>query len=407
MVEYVSMVESKLRCTTCYNVFNTTKSVGEKSTCPMCDTALAINEKNIVGDIKKQISDLSDKIGSEVKKAITGKTRDKSILTIEGKKYDKELMNLVIEITKNKNEINLKDSKKIFSKVSDYNEYTAVEKQTVAYIRKKYKFTTEANKWLRSEIRKEAKTRVEDKRTKDPTNEEFKDDTPIKMVFTNIKDAYTWENINNLSEKPKSNAQWAGILLSIVFVLGLLSGVMYGLKWNNQEDQWDNNGLSSVHGSVIDENGNAMEGVAVYGGDKQTTTNNQGQYYLYDLQGKEISILFSIEGYKDVSVWMDIRSGSANILEIEIEEGDGNLKLDYRKQIAEPWPPNYALAPIFMISALVTLMGSAAALLQENFKIAITGCLFGIISYGFLIGSILSVVALALLLIDYQKFNSK
>ena len=295
MVEYVSMVESKLRCTTCYNVFNTTKSVGEKSTCPMCDTAVAINEKNIVGDIKKQISDLSDKIGSEVKKAITGKTRDKSILTIEGKKYDKELMNLVIEITKNKNEINLKDSKKIFSKVSDYNEYTAVEKQTVAYIRKKYKFTTEANKWLRSEIRKEAKTRVEDKRTKDPTNEEFKDDTPIKMVFTNIKDAYTWENINNLSEKPKSNAQWAGILLSIVFVLGLLSGVMYGLKWNNQEDQWDNNGLSSVHGSVIDENGNAMEGVAVYGGDKQTTTNNQGQYYLYDLQGKEIRILFSIE----------------------------------------------------------------------------------------------------------------
>ena len=60
-----------------------------------------------------------------------------------------------------------------------------------------------------------------------------------------------------------------------------------------------------------------------------------------------------------------------------------------------------------MISALFTLMGSAAALLQENFKIAITGCLFGIISYGFLIGSILSVIALALLLIDYQKFNNK
>tara|TARA_Y100000991_G_C21935014_1_gene332582 strand:- start:325 stop:1275 length:951 start_codon:yes stop_codon:yes gene_type:complete len=316
-------------------------------------------------------------------------------------------MNLVIAITKDRNEINLKDTKKIFPKISDYNDYTKIEKQTVAYIRKKYKFTSEANKWLRTEIRREASTRVKDKKSKDPTNNEFKDDTPIKMVFTNIKDAYTWENINNLSEKPKSNAQWAGILLSIVFVLGLLSGVMYGLKWNNQEDQWDNNGLSSVHGSVIDEDGNAMEGVAVYGGNKQTTTNNQGQYYLYDLQGEEISILFSIEGYKDVSVWMDIRSGSANILEVEVEKGDGDIKLDLRKQIAEPWPPNYALAPIFMISALITLMGSAAALLQENFKIAITGCLFGIISYGFLIGSILSVVALALLLIDYQKFNSK
>ena len=401
------MVESKIRCTTCYNVFNTTKDVGGKATCPMCDSAVAINEKNIVGDIKKQISDLTGKIGSEVKRAITGKNKEEATLTIDGKKYDRELMNLVIAITKDRNEINLKDTKKIFPKISDYNDYTKIEKQTVAYIRKKYKFTSEANKWLRTEIRREASTRVKDKKSKDPTNNEFKDDTPIKMVFTNIKDAYTWENINNLSEKPKSNAQWAGILLSIVFVLGLLSGVMYGLKWNNQEDQWDNNGLSSVHGSVIDEDGNAMEGVAVYGGNKQTTTNNQGQYYLYDLQGEEISILFSIEGYKDVSVWIDIRSGSANILEVEVEKGDGDIKLDLRKQIAEPWPPNYALAPIFMISALITLMGSAAALLQENFKIAIAGCLFGIISYGFLIGSILSVVALALLLIDYQKFNSK
>jgi len=401
------MVESKIRCTTCYNVFNTAKNIGEKATCPMCDSAIAINEKNIVGDIKKQITDLTGKIGNEVKKAITGKTKEKSTLNIDGKTYDKELMNLVANITKDKKEINLEDSKKIFTKISDYNDYTKIEKQTVAHIRKKYKFTTEANKWLRTEIRKEAATRVKDKRAKDPTNNEFKDDTPIKMVFTNIKDAYTWENINNLSEKPKSNAQWAGILLSIVFVLGLLSGIMYGLKWNNQEDQWDNNGLSSVHGSVIDGEGNAMEGVAVYGGNKQTTTNNQGQYYLYDLQGKEVSILFSIEGYKDVNVWIDIRSGGANILEVEIEEGDGDVQIDYRKQIAEPWPPNYALAPIFMISALVTLMGSAAALLQENFKIAITGCLFGIISYGFLIGSILSVIALALLLIDYQKFNNK
>lgn len=401
------MVESKIRCTTCYNVFNTTKDVGGKATCPMCDSAVAINENNIVGDIKKQISDLTDKIGSEVKRAITGKNKEEPTLTIDGKKYDRELMNLVMNITKDRNEINLKDTKKIFPKISDYNDYTKIEKQTVAYIRKKYKFTSEANKWLRTEIRREASTRVKDKKSKDPTDNEFKDDTPIKMVFTNIKDAYTWENINNLSEKPKSNAQWAGILLSIVFVLGLLSGVMYGLKWNNQEDQWDNNGLSSVHGSVIDEDGNAMEGVAVYGGNKQTTTNTQGQYYLYDLQGEEISILFSIEGYKDVSVWMDIRSGSANILEVEVEKGDGDIKLDLRKQVAEPWPPNYALAPIFMISALITLLGSAAALLQENFKIAITGCLFGIISYGFLIGSILSVVALALLLIDYQKFNSK
>ena len=84
------MVESKIRCTTCYNVFNTTKDIGGKATCPMCDSAIGINEKNIVGDIKKQLTDLTGKIGNEVKKAITGKTKEKSTLRVDGKKYDKE-----------------------------------------------------------------------------------------------------------------------------------------------------------------------------------------------------------------------------------------------------------------------------------------------------------------------------
>ena len=123
------MAESKIRCTTCYNVFNTTKAFGTKATCPMCDTSVTVSDKNIIGDIKKQITDLSDKIGKEVKKVITGKTKDKAILEINGKKYDKELINLVIELSKDKKEINLKNTKKIFTKINDYNEYTPIEKQ--------------------------------------------------------------------------------------------------------------------------------------------------------------------------------------------------------------------------------------------------------------------------------------
>ena len=111
------MAESKIRCTTCYNVFNTTKVFGTKATCPMCDASVTISDKNIVGDIKKQITDLSDKIGKEVKKTITGKTKDKAILEINGKKYDKELMNLVTELSKDKKEINQNDAKKIFTKI--------------------------------------------------------------------------------------------------------------------------------------------------------------------------------------------------------------------------------------------------------------------------------------------------
>ncbi|MDE0741925.1 MAG: hypothetical protein OSB59_04995, partial [Candidatus Poseidoniia archaeon] len=117
-------------------------------------------------------------------------------------------------------------------------------------------------------------------------------------------------------------------------------------------------------------------------------------------------ITFTMEGYGDLIIWINIRSEGTNILNIELLEGN-TQKYDYRKDIAEPWPPNYALAPIFMISAMITLMGSSAALLQQNFKTAIAGCLFGIISYGFLIGSILSVIALSLLLVDRESFERK
>ena len=78
-------------------------------------------------------------------------------------------------------------------KINDYNDYTQVEKLTVAYIRKNYKFTVEANQWLRAEIRTKATTRVRDKQTKDPTSSKFQK----KTVFTNLKDAYNWDKINS------------------------------------------------------------------------------------------------------------------------------------------------------------------------------------------------------------------
>ena len=116
---------------------------------------------------------------------------------------------------------------------------------------------------------------------------------------------------------------------------------------------------------------------------------------------------FVMEGYGTVVVWMNIRADGTNIMEIEMNEGEEPTNYDYRKNVAKPWPPNYALAPIFMIASMVALIGSSAALLHQNFRIAILGCLFGVLSYGFLIGSVLSVVALSLLLVDRERFETQ
>ena len=399
------MGDTKVRCTTCYNVFNTSKEEGETVICPMCDNSFAVKKVNIVSDIAQSITDFTTKIGTNIKEKITPETKkeDSVFEIIDGKKYDKELLRVAAELTEKKEEITLEGSKQLFTQISDYDDYTQIEKQTVAYIRKKYKFTPEANKWLRTEIRRWAQVRTRNEEVTDPTSSEFKSGKQISFVFTNLKDAYRWDNLRN--DKPKTPSQWAGILLSIVFVLGLFSGIAYGIKWNNQDTQWNNEGLSAVHGSVIDTNGDAIEDVIVEANGKKTSTNPQGWYVIYDIVGDEVQITFTMEGYGTVTVWINIRSEGTNILDIELLEGN-EQKYDYRKEVAEPWPPNYALAPIFMVASFVALMGSSAAILKQNFRMAVAGCLFGVISYGFLVGSILSVIALSLLLVDRKNFDN-
>ena len=373
----------------------------------MCDSSFTVEKKTFVADIKQSITKVTKGISDYVKEK-TGAAEDEGariFMEIKGKKYDRELIETAQELTEKEEEIKLEGSKKLFLKMKDYGDYTDIEKRTVSYIRKEFKFTSEADQWLRSEIRRWGATR--NKETKDPTGSELKRKTVVSAVFTNLKDAYNWDNLNNLGEKPKTPSQWAGVLLSIVFVLGILSGVAYGLKWSDQETQWDNEGLCAVHGTVIDEYGNTLEGVKVEIGDKKTYTNEQGKYYLYDLTGDEARLNFVMEGYGTVVVWMNIRADGTNIMEIEMNEGEEQTNYAYRKNVAKPWPPNYALAPIFMIASMVALIGSSAALLHQNFRIAVLGCLFGVLSYGFLIGSVLSVVALSLLLVDRGRFETQ
>jgi plastocyanin len=106
----------------------------------------------------------------------------------------------------------------------------------------------------------------------------------------------------------------------------------YSIYRNNQ-DQGSSEGLSSVHGTIIDVNGNALEGVKIEADGKTTHTNAQGKYYLYDLIGNQVEIRFTMEDYGDLNVWINIRSEGTNILEVELEEGGINKSIDRRNSV--------------------------------------------------------------------------
>lgn len=80
---------------------------------------------------------------------------------IDGKKYDKEILDLADTLTAGRGDGRLSqdDAGKIFEAVRDGDAYTDIEKATVAYVRENYKWTDAADEWFRTEIRKWAGTK--------------------------------------------------------------------------------------------------------------------------------------------------------------------------------------------------------------------------------------------------------
>lgn len=76
--------------------------------------------------------------------------------TIDGKKYDGELLELAEKLTSGAGDGRLSkdDAAQLFEAVKDGGAYTDIEKYTVAHLRDNYKWTEVADEWFRTEVKK-------------------------------------------------------------------------------------------------------------------------------------------------------------------------------------------------------------------------------------------------------------
>lgn len=80
---------------------------------------------------------------------------------IDGKKYDRELLELAEKLTAGAGDGRLSkaDAGQLLDAVKDGDSYTDIEKDSVKYIRENFKWTDAADEWFRSEIRSWAATK--------------------------------------------------------------------------------------------------------------------------------------------------------------------------------------------------------------------------------------------------------
>ncbi|TGK82126.1 OmpA family protein [Leptospira noumeaensis] len=190
--------------------------------------------------------------------------------TISGKQYDNELLEIAEKATKrSKAPIGKNVAKTLFDAIKDGGDYTDVEKRTVKYIRDNFKFSPEADEYLRSEIRKwAAKISVPAAKKKSSTKASAKKETTTKRSsarsskssvegFTPYTDSYEFGEtshdeiaptpeynelvaLNKFQITPKQNRLGRIILLSLIFVFFIVL-IIFGIRSCNRSSKSSEN----------------------------------------------------------------------------------------------------------------------------------------------------------------------
>jgi uncharacterized membrane protein YjjP (DUF1212 family) len=90
--------------------------------------------------------------------------------------------------------------------------------------------------------------------------------------------------------------------------------------------------------------------------------------------------------------------------------GIGNEGPANNHSIAELWnrirSTLHFCSAIFAVFSIFALLGGLYAIKRKNFGIVIIGSIFGILSFGFIFGSICSIIALILLIVSKEEFGN-
>jgi hypothetical protein len=223
-----------------------------------------------------------------------------------------------------------------------------------------------------------------------------------------------------LSNKPKM----VGTLLIIVGVLGLVTAGMgfFGLAIFGEVADWypgEEGDTMTVAGRVTMLNGTAIGGAVIVVVDEglSAVTDSDGYYAIYNVPVGDQTLSCSKEGYTTINRRVTV---SADIFRGDEPFSDFGRDVDFAMTVGDDevttgkWIDGDAFdfkaiwltcTVIILIASLFALFGAFNAFKRANISWVIVGCVAGIFTVGFVIGSILAFVALFILLISLEEFK--
>ncbi|GEM_PF-5075925 len=200
------------------------------------------------------------------------------------------------------------------------------------------------------------------------------------------------------------------LLLVAAFLFGVLS-VVFVLAQTQPEFKTPQGTAGDVAGFVRDTNGTPLVGAAVrLKPEGLTTYTNYNGYYLFEnVSAGEHEISISMPGYTTAVIRIYVDGQSSRLYDAVLSEGNGTVLQDLRPPRSPPSfiEMKYFLASVFAAGSVSALMGAICSWRREHFRRTLLFAVVGILSYGFLAGSILAGVAVFFLMGQKYAFGTE
>lgn len=222
----------------------------------------------------------------------------------------------------------------------------------------------------------------------------------------NLKDECSWEEHGEprktvlSSIKPKTNRpSIAAILLICVFSIGLATTVFSETFIETSLDVASGLGLSgTVEIYITNQSNSSLTDVSITLNNDIIEHKNDGYYYKTKVEPGLQIIELRKQEYKTQEIEILVTPFFNTNIEIQMEEGTGNIE-DMKFD-------TIGCSIILAIFSAFALFAMLACLKRQHVDVALAGSFFGIFSFGFfLIGSILSIIALIIVIRSRDEFR--
>jgi hypothetical protein len=205
--------------------------------------------------------------------------------------------------------------------------------------------------------------------------------------------------------------QLVAVLLIFVGVIGLVTAGMLatspagdGLGDLLPVDQAD------VSGQVRDSDGYLIKGAKVTyeAGGIRDTTGTTGWYFLEGLETGKAELTMEVDGYKTVRKTVHLERGHYTV-DFLAEPGEGEVEIPdvATPKAGDPGSQKWVMALGIALASVFALIGAGAAYAHRWYPLVVIGCLLGILTWGWFIGSVLALVCLIVVAPLRSQFGPK